>query len=85
MFNGVSIQAFNKFFKSEDDCKQYLFDFKWKDGYRCRNCGCTKSHKGKTKLQYFVSDIYTARHVSLSLSGHKYDEQQEIQQLLISF
>ena len=48
MFQGVSIQQFNRFFKNEDDCKQYLFDLKWKDGYRCRNCGCTKSNKGKT-------------------------------------
>jgi predicted RNA-binding Zn-ribbon protein involved in translation (DUF1610 family) len=48
MFNGISIQVFNKFFKSEHDCKQYLFDLKWKDGYRCPKCGCIKSHKGKT-------------------------------------
>ncbi len=48
MFKGVSIQEFNKFFKTEDDCKQYLFDMKWKDGYKCRRCGFTKSYKGKT-------------------------------------
>ena len=50
MFKGVSIQQFTKFFKNEDDCKQYLFDLKWKDGYRCRNCNCTKSNKGKTRF-----------------------------------
>jgi len=50
MFQGISIQQFNKFFKDEDSCKQYLFDLKWKDGYRCRRCGCTKSNKGKTRF-----------------------------------
>ena len=50
MFQGMSIQQFNKFFKDEDDCRQYLFEMKWKDGYRCRRCGCTKNHKGKTRF-----------------------------------
>src|SRR5450755_1994143 len=50
MFHGVSIQQFNKFFQSEDDCKQYLFDLKWKDGYKCHRCSFTKSYKGKTSF-----------------------------------
>ncbi|MGI8583391.1 MAG: IS1595 family transposase [Chitinophagaceae bacterium] len=50
MFQGVSIQQFNKFFQMEDDCKQYLFDLKWKDGYQCIKCGCKKSHKGRTRF-----------------------------------
>ena len=50
MFQGVSIKEFNKAFRNEDDCKQYLFDLKWKVGYRCRRCGCTKSNKGKTSF-----------------------------------
>jgi ISXO2-like transposase domain/Transposase zinc-ribbon domain len=50
MFQGVTISSFNKFFRSEDDCRQYLFDLKWKDGYQCRNCNCKKSCKGKTRF-----------------------------------
>jgi ISXO2-like transposase domain/Transposase zinc-ribbon domain len=50
MFKGVSIQQFNRFFQNEDDCKQYLFDLKWKEGYRCRRCGGTESYKGKTRF-----------------------------------
>jgi ISXO2-like transposase domain/Transposase zinc-ribbon domain len=50
MFKGVSIQQFNRFFQNEDDCREYLFNLKWKDGYQCRRCGCTKSHKGKTRF-----------------------------------
>lgn len=48
MFQGISIVTFNKSFKNEDDCKQYLFAMKWKDGYKCRRCGFTGSNKGKT-------------------------------------
>ena len=48
MFQGVSIIEFQKFFQIEDDCKQYLFDLKWKDGYCCRRCKFKKCNKGKT-------------------------------------
>ncbi len=50
MFKGITSSAFNKFFVSEDDCKQYLFDMKWKDHYRCQKCKCVKSCKGKTRF-----------------------------------
>ncbi len=39
MFQGTSIEQLNKFFKNEDDCRQYLFDLKWKNGYQCQRCG----------------------------------------------
>lgn len=48
MFKGITVAAFNKAFCCEQDCQQYLFDLKWKDGYRCRKCSYTKSVKGKT-------------------------------------
>jgi hypothetical protein len=47
MFKGISVQQFNRCFKNEDDCKQYLFDLKWKKGYRRRKCDCTKNYKGR--------------------------------------
>ena len=48
MFQGVSIGEFQKFFQTEDDCKQYLFDLKWQHGYCCRRCKFKGSNKGKT-------------------------------------
>lgn len=48
MFQGITIKQFHQFFANEDDCKQYLFDIKWKDGYQCRRCKATKSVKGRT-------------------------------------
>ncbi len=50
MFQGISGQQFNRCFKNEDDCKQYLFDLKWKKSYRCTRCGCTKNYKGRTRF-----------------------------------
>ena len=50
MFRGISIATFNKSFKKEEDCKQYLFAMKWKEGYKCRRCGCTGCNKGKTSF-----------------------------------
>lgn len=50
MFQGISIVEFQKFFKNEDDCKQYLFDLKWGNGYVCRRCNCKESNKGKTRF-----------------------------------
>lgn len=50
MFQGISIASFNKSFRNDADCKNYLFGMKWKDGYKCRRCGSTKSNKGKTSF-----------------------------------
>ena len=47
---GGSAQGKIRNVKEKDDCKQYLFDLTWKNGYQCRRCGCTKSHKGKTRF-----------------------------------
>ena len=30
-------------FASEEDCRQYLFQLRWPDGFRCPSCGCGKS------------------------------------------
>ncbi|RZK66911.1 MAG: hypothetical protein EOO85_26205 [Pedobacter sp.] len=39
MFKGMDLEDFNKSFKTEDDCRQYLFDLKWKEKYSCIRCG----------------------------------------------
>lgn len=50
MFQGVSIKEFSKAFSSNDGCKQYLFDLKWTNGYKCRKCENDKAVKGKTSF-----------------------------------
>lgn len=49
-FTGTTFQKFNKAFKTEDDCKSYLYALKWQNGYQCRKCGHNLSYKGETKF-----------------------------------
>lgn len=71
MFQGITISSFNKFFTCEEDCKQYLFDLKWKDGYRCRNCKCKKSCKGKTRFHLRCSRCGYDESVTAHTMFHK--------------
>ena len=48
MFEGISYRKFNLKFKCEDDCRQYLLDLKWKNGYKCFHCGHDKYWTGRT-------------------------------------
>lgn len=49
MLKGISTYEFRTQFKTADDCYAYLFDLKWKNGYKCSKCGHDKSYKGRTK------------------------------------
>ena len=48
MFKGMQLEEFNQTFKTEEVCKQYLFDLKWKNLYTCRRCSHTNFWKGRT-------------------------------------
>lgn len=50
MFQGISVAEFNRYFQTDRDCRQYLFDLKWKNGYQCFYCGLKKGYKGKTSF-----------------------------------
>ncbi|UZD21594.1 IS1595 family transposase [Algoriphagus halophytocola] len=39
IFKGQGLIEFSKRFQSELDCKKYLAELKWKDGFTCRKCG----------------------------------------------
>ena len=45
-FKSLSLFEFQEKFSSNDDCKKYLAELKWKDGYVCKKCGYTKSCEG---------------------------------------
>lgn len=45
-YKSLSIFEFQQRFPDEASCYQYLVDLKWKDGYRCLNCGNDKFCKG---------------------------------------
>ena len=42
-FKGQNLLEFTERFKTDEDCKEYLSEFKWSTGYKCRKCGHTKS------------------------------------------
>ena len=48
MFKGINAIDFNKRFKSNEDCFEYLIQLKWPDGFSCSRCGCTRAIKGRT-------------------------------------
>jgi len=45
-FTGMNSIKFNQYFKTEEDCLQYIAETKWAQGYKCLNCGCIKYIKG---------------------------------------
>lgn len=42
IFKGQNLIEFAERFKTDEDCKQYLSELKWKKGYSCRKCGHKK-------------------------------------------
>lgn len=48
MFKGINAIEFNKRFSNNEDCYEYLIEWKWRKGFSCSRCGCTESNKGRT-------------------------------------
>lgn len=45
-FAGVNSIKFNQFFKTDEDCLNYIAEIKWEHGYKCKRCGNEKFIKG---------------------------------------
>ena len=58
IFKGENFIEFTERFSSNDICKQYLADIKWKDGFICRKCG----HKKFTKRENLTRTCNYCRH-----------------------
>lgn len=43
VFKGKNLIEFAERFQTDEDCKEYLAEIKWKDGFKCRKCGHTKA------------------------------------------
>lgn len=48
MFSGINAIQFNRQFKTNEDCLNYLVNYKWGQGFVCSRCGCNKPVKGRT-------------------------------------
>jgi hypothetical protein len=49
-FEGVNSITFNKRFKTDYDCLNYLASIKWADGYHCKKCKNDRFCAGKKVL-----------------------------------
>ncbi len=71
MFKGLNRQKFYKKFKSEEDCKQYLFAIKWKNGFICRRCSNPTSGKGKDAFHLRCTKCRYDESVTANTAFHK--------------
>ena len=70
MAQELDFEGFSQLFPDELSCKKYLYELKWKDGYKCKKCDNTKAFKGKdeyskrcTKCGYLESaTVFTIFH-----------------------
>lgn len=65
LFKGENILDFGDSFENDDDCKAYLADLKWQDGFKCRKCG---HEKGCMKKGYKYQ-CYNCNYVESSTAG----------------
>jgi len=47
VFKGQNLPEFSDRFKTDEDCKKYLSEIKWKDGFVCLKCGHKKAQTRK--------------------------------------
>ena len=38
IFKGQNLQEFSDWFKTDLDCREYLWKIKWKDSFKCVKC-----------------------------------------------
>jgi hypothetical protein len=48
IFKGQNLLEFAEAFKTDDACKKYLSEIKWKNGYSCTKCGHSASQNRKS-------------------------------------
>jgi len=65
-FKGENLIDFGKVFQYDSDCKEYLSELKWKNGFVCTTkCGHTFGYK-KSKYNYYC---YKCHHIDRKLYG----------------
>lgn len=71
MFKEMNIQEFNKTFTCEDDCRHYLYQIKWRAGFKCRKCGGKKFGKGHTTFDTRCFKCHYIESVTANTMFHK--------------
>ncbi len=62
IFKGQNLLEFAEHFKTDENCKEYLAQIKWKEGYVCRKCGHNRYQMRKdfSRTCNICSDTETA-------------------------
>ncbi|MFQ6610965.1 MAG: transposase, partial [Fidelibacterota bacterium] len=53
-----NILEFETRFNSEESCRDYLFQLRWPNGFKCPHCGHEKSWPVSSSLQKMIHTIY---------------------------
>ena len=70
LFTGINAIEFGRRFQGQEDCYRYLYSIKWKDGYRCKFCGCADDIKGKTSFHRRCKSCKTDESVTANTLFH---------------
>ena len=70
LFTGINAIEFGRRFQNQEDCYRYLYSIKWKDGNRCKFCGCTDDIKGKTSFHRRCKSCKTDESVTANTLFH---------------
>jgi len=65
IFNGQNLIEFSDYFKSDLDCKKYLSQIKWNDGFVCCKCG----HKASQQRKDFSRTCNICGHTESATAG----------------
>lgn len=65
-FSGISLLNFTRRFKTEEDCKSYLFHLKFSKGFHCSKCSNTTAYKGSKP---YTMVCKSCRHTESSTSN----------------
>ena len=67
----TDILEFNKKFKSEEDCRDYLYQLRWKDGFSCFRCGSDRSVRGRTPTHKTCMSCGYEESITANTSFHR--------------
>jgi len=65
LFTGQNVLEFVERFKTDEDCKEYLSNYKWKDGFKCVKC----NHVGSQVRRDFSRTCNKCSHTESSTAN----------------
>ena len=69
--NPATLLEFQDRFDSETACEEFLFRWRWPEGFRCPRCGCWQATRLSTRRQYQCHDCRHQTSVTAGTALHK--------------